>query len=253
MWPVSQDGDRRGTRLGVAFALSLVCHALALLAAPGWRVESRLAPPIIVTMVDRGSGHDGGNGSDALAAATEPMTAPAPVVPVAKKAAPRRVAPTRRAVPGSRAHASRTEATTALVAAAASSVIDTGDGAVARAGSGAVGAGNDGGGLGSGGHGNGGGAGSDGLRVFCRDCPIPDYPGRARRQGWQGTVDVALAIGRDGAVEAARVGRSSGYPTLDEVALEVARQSRFKVPAAGDGLRGQLRYRFVLDETAARR
>jgi protein TonB len=238
--------------LGAAFALSLLCHALALLVAPGWRSESRLAPPIIVTMVDRGSGHDGGNGSDALAAAPEPMTAPAPVVPVAKKAAPRRVAPTRRAVPG---RASRTETTTALVAADPSPVGAAGDGAVARAGSGAVGAGNDGGGLGSGGHGNGGGAGagSDGLRVFCRDCPTPDYPGRARRQGWQGTVDVELAIGRDGAVEAARVGRSSGYPTLDEVALEVVRRSRFVVPAGGNGLRGQLRYRFVLDETAARR
>jgi protein TonB len=97
------------------------------------------------------------------------------------------------------------------------------------------------------------GTGSDGLRAFCARCPAPEYPSRARRQGWQGTVDVALAIGADGSVAEAHVERSSGHPALDDVALDVARQSRFAVPAGGDGLRGQLRYRFVLDATAARR
>ncbi len=106
-----------------------------------------------------------------------------------------------------------------------------------------------------GGHGRGttDGAGSDGIRALCASCPAPEYPSRARRQGWQGTVDVALAIGGDGAVADARVERSSGFPALDEVALEVARQSRFAIPAGGVGLHGQLRYRFVLDATAARR
>ncbi len=108
-------------------------------------------------------------------------------------------------------------------------------------------------GPGTGGGTGGSGGGSDGLRAFCTRCPAPDYPSRARRQGWQGTVDVDLEIGGDGVVAAARVGRSSGYPSLDAVALDVARASRFTVPAGGDGLRGQLRYRFVLDATADRR
>jgi TonB family protein len=108
-------------------------------------------------------------------------------------------------------------------------------------------------GRGGAGVGSGAGGGSDGLRAFCARCPAPVYPGRARRQGWQGTVDVELVIGRGGAVEAARIGRSSGYPTLDDVALAVARESRFTVPTDGAGLRGELRYRFVLDATAAER
>jgi TonB family protein len=105
--------------------------------------------------------------------------------------------------------------------------------------------------VGAGGGTGGGSGGSDGLRAYCRECPAPEYPGRARRQGWQGSVDVALTIARDGSVADARVGRSSGYPTLDEVALAAARRSRFAT--ASDGLHGELRYRFVLDETAARR
>ena len=116
------------------------------------------------------------------------------------------------------------------------------------------------GGIGGGGAGRGtggaGSGGSDGLRALCASCPAPEYPGRARRQGWQGTVDVELAIAPDGSVREARVGRSSGYPALDDVAVDVARRSRFTVPAGGEGpggLRGQLRYRFVLDATAASR
>ncbi len=57
-------------------------------------------------------------------------------------------------------------------------------------------------------------------------------------------------IGSSGTVEEARIGRSSGYPALDEVALGAARESRFAVPGGGTGRRGQLRYRFVLDPGA---
>lgn len=92
----------------------------------------------------------------------------------------------------------------------------------------------------------------DDLRAWCRDCPTPDYPARARRQGWQGTVDVQLRVGRDGAVEHAEVGRSSGFAVLDAAAVTVARRSRFWV-SSGEGLRGQLRYRFVLEEAQAHR
>src|SRR5207245_4605695 len=58
------------------------------------------------------------------------------------------------------------------------------------------------------GDGNGPGNGGD-LRASCASCPIPEYPARARREGWQGTVDVDLRLGPDGAVEEASIGRRS--------------------------------------------
>jgi TonB family protein len=217
-------------RFVAAFAVSIACHALGLMLARGWRVESLPSRPLVVTMVERGRGDDGEGGAGAAAAALAPVPA-AFAAPAVTKVAPPHASQRRRAL-------SRREAAASPAA--------------VGGGSGALGAGNGGSALGSA-AGNGNGSGSDGLRAFCRSCPTPDYPVRARRQGWQGTVDVELAIGRDGAVQEARVGRSSGYPTLDEVALGVARESRFAMSAGGDGLRGQLRYRFVLDETAARR
>jgi TonB family protein len=246
-WPATGDGDGRGVRLA-ALAFSLLSHAVVLLGARGWRVEAPLVPrPLIVTMLARGSGDDGGAGAAASAPRAESV-APASVVAAAAKPVPRPPAPARRAAPRARAVAAQPEPGAAVAPSAEGGEI--GSAGMGR-GAGAAGAGSGAGAPGSGGDGRGGG--NDGLRAFCRRCPVPDYPGRARRQGWQGTVDVELAIGRDGGVQAARVGRSSGYPTLDEVALEVARQSRFAVPDGGDGLRGELRYRFVLDETAARR
>jgi len=97
--------------------------------------------------------------------------------------------------------------------------------------------------------------GSVDLRAFCNSCPVPDYPARARRRGWQGTVDVELRVGPDGAVEQANVGRSSGYALLDHAAVSVARRSRFWLADGAGlaaGLRGQLRYRFVLEGANSR-
>ncbi len=104
---------------------------------------------------------------------------------------------------------------------------------------------------GSGAEGGGGGSGGGDLRTRCASCPTPSYPARARRQGWQGTVDVALHVGADGAVETAQVGRSSGFALLDAAAVEVARRSRFHVAERTPGLHGVLRYRFVLQEPRA--
>lgn len=251
-WPASPDGDRRRARLLTALGVSLLCHTLVLLGARGWQVESRPSPWLVVTMVERGGGGDEGSAGAAppLAPAVAASAAMTKAVPLP---AERRQVPLRRVHATAPATVARPPTATVLASAAS-----TADGSLAAAsgapttvgdGSGALGAGSGGGTPGSG---RGSGGGSDGLRTFCRDCPAPEYPSRARRQGWQGTVDVELAIGHDGAVQEARLRRSSGYPALDEVALGVARQSRFALSAGGDGLRGQLRYRFVLDETAAR-
>jgi TonB family protein len=243
MWPASESEPSRGLRLSAALAVSLACHALALVAVRGWRPDARLGSPLVVTMLERGRG----GGTDA--SGTEPPPAAMPVVPVPAPAPPpivRRVAERPRAAaapPPSR------EVTRAPSSDVASVVPSSAEVAVAGGEGGepsTVGAGIRGGGTE-------GAGGADGLRTHCQHCPAPDYPSRARRQGWQGIVDVTLTITGDGTVDEAHVDRSSGYPALDEAALAVARTSRFTVFGDGGGLHGQLRYRFVLDETAARR
>jgi TonB family protein len=243
-WPESTGGGRR---VVAALVVSLLCHALALALARGWRGDARPAAPLVVTMLERGRGSDDAAAGAAAAGAAPPSAAraaPPPLPARAARAEPR----AKRAVPRRAPHAiaERVVADPAASASAAQSADTTG---AAHGGTGTSAAGS---GAGAG-RGAGNGNGADGLRAFCADCPAPDYPSRARRQGWQGAVDVALAIGADGAVTVARVERSSGYPALDDVALDVARRSRFALPAGGAGLRGQLRYRFVLDATAARR
>ena len=51
------------------------------------------------------------------------------------------------------------------------------------------------------------------------------YPEAARARGEQGTVRLALTIGRSGHVMSAHIVRSSGSSTLDQAALEMARSA----------------------------
>lgn len=51
------------------------------------------------------------------------------------------------------------------------------------------------------------------------------YPEAARARGEQGTVRLALTIGRSGHVTSARIVGSSGSATLDQAALEMARNA----------------------------
>lgn len=51
------------------------------------------------------------------------------------------------------------------------------------------------------------------------------YPEAARARGEQGTVRLALTIGRNGRVTSARVIGSSGSPALDQAALQMARSA----------------------------
>jgi protein TonB len=68
----------------------------------------------------------------------------------------------------------------------------------------------------------------------------------ARARGWEGTVDVGLAVRADGGVDAARVRRSSGYGLLDRAAVEAARRSRFQPAPTAEPVRGFIEYRFQL-------
>jgi len=50
------------------------------------------------------------------------------------------------------------------------------------------------------------------------------YPPLARRNGWEGRVELLLALDHDGGIHALRVARSSGYAILDEDALETVKR-----------------------------
>jgi protein TonB len=60
--------------------------------------------------------------------------------------------------------------------------------------------------------------------------PAPAYPAASRRLGEQGRVLLDVYIQPDGRVGEIRVKQSSGYPRLDEAALDAVRRWRY-VPA----------------------
>ena len=55
----------------------------------------------------------------------------------------------------------------------------------------------------------------------------PPYPQFAREQGWEGTVVLRLVINREGSVSSAKPRESSGYPLLDESAVQSVEQWTF--------------------------
>ena len=259
--------DRRetsisGVRVAAAMAVSLACHAVVALALAGQGVRSAAVGPrstILVRVLGDAevSGPAGGGaGEPARGAAAAPAVfAPPEPDRVAAAPPPEGPRPVARRPPSVPRLAREPRAPVKKEASSSVEESAIATGAAGAESRGNAGPGGSGAGSGSGGGDGlgGGGGGADGLRAWCGSCPIPEYPPRARRQGWQGTVDVELRVSGDGTVEQARVGRSSGFALLDSAAVTVARRSRFRLPEGGDGLRGQLRYRFVLEEAVAER
>lgn len=62
-----------------------------------------------------------------------------------------------------------------------------------------------------------------------RTIPIV-YPRIARKSGWEGTVRIRVVVQPDGAPGSIQVRKSSGYPVLDEAAVEAVSEWRF-IPA----------------------
>ncbi len=56
----------------------------------------------------------------------------------------------------------------------------------------------------------------------------PDYPALARQAGLEGNVWVKALVDRNGDVKDARVQKSSGTPSLDEAAIQAAKQCKYK-------------------------
>lgn len=71
------------------------------------------------------------------------------------------------------------------------------------------------------------------------------YPAQAMEKGWEGRVEIHLAIGSNGMTQSFRVKTSSGFQLLDDTALDMVRKARgiVQIPPA---LRGR---EFVVDVT----
>jgi TonB family protein len=74
----------------------------------------------------------------------------------------------------------------------------------------------------------------------------PEYPVRARREGWQGTVVVQVVLSSNGTIKSLNVLKSSGYDILDRAAVEAIKGWQFSsnVP---EGCEGKITMRFVLE------
>ena len=63
----------------------------------------------------------------------------------------------------------------------------------------------------------------------------PPYPSAAIRFGEEGNLEIEVLVARNGRVADARIARSSGYPRLDQAALEEARRGWRLKPGTVDG------------------
>lgn len=66
------------------------------------------------------------------------------------------------------------------------------------------------------------------------DNPPPDYPGAARRMGYEGVVILAARVSPEGRPVSIAVTESSGHPILDRAAMRAVRGWSFR-PAVRDG------------------
>ncbi len=64
--------------------------------------------------------------------------------------------------------------------------------------------------------------------------PRPEYPGLARRRGYQGTTILEVLVGRTGRVMGIRVLKSSGYRILDDAAVDSVKTWLFEPGTKGD-------------------
>lgn len=66
------------------------------------------------------------------------------------------------------------------------------------------------------------------LLVSPESCTAPEWPKEARRYEVEGITVLHFQIGEDGAIEGAKVGRTSSWKLLDEAALQSLVKCRFK-------------------------
>lgn len=62
----------------------------------------------------------------------------------------------------------------------------------------------------------------------------PPYPHIAKEQGWEGTVVLRINVNRKGTVEKLKVQKSSGFPSLDQSAVQAVKTWRFEPAKDGE-------------------
>lgn len=72
------------------------------------------------------------------------------------------------------------------------------------------------------------------ARPLYRTNPSPEYPGIARKRGYQGNIVLSVLVRRDGTVGDLKVLSSSGYPVLDRAAVAAVKHWLFE-----PGMRGE--------------
>jgi periplasmic protein TonB len=253
-------------RTALFFLISAALHAAAL-AYPAL-LKTQAAPPIAVTLVE--SGEEGGGGGEKSPAAEKPAGAQAkrPIAapqrtnraPAVAEARAQREAVTLAApaepiflpiVPSDASGAIEVPARAADAAIALPAAAPSGGGLSIASAANNGGGGGSGDGIASGsGDGTGSGAGrgagngtgdgnGNGAARFVQAnylvCPKADYPEAARREGWQGTVMVEVAVDEEGRPKSSRVYQSSGFAALDRAALDnVQRRCRFHPARRGE-------------------
>jgi len=78
---------------------------------------------------------------------------------------------------------------------------------------------------------------SEVQRVASQVLDQRDYPKDARGKDWQGTTQIEVRYAAAGYIQSIVVGESSGYPPLDDTALQIARNMR--LPNAPEELRSR--------------
>ena len=79
----------------------------------------------------------------------------------------------------------------------------------------------------------------------------PPYPHFAREQGWEGTVVLRIRVNQQGSVESVKTRKSSGFPILDDSAIQSVKTWRFEPAKDGEfplAATVDLPIRFDLDE-----
>lgn len=79
----------------------------------------------------------------------------------------------------------------------------------------------------------------------------PPYPQFAREQGWEGTVVLRIRVNQGGSVDLVKTQKSSGFPILDESAVQSVKSWKFEPAKDGEfsiSSTVDLPIRFDLDE-----
>jgi TonB family protein len=243
------------------FFVSTALHAAAL-AYPALFLDSRAAAPVIVTVLEEAGGNGIGESGRPSAVPKKPMHATQKSAPEPRREQPGAKAEPAVAEPAQAVELPQTvpepfvpqEVPGAIVIAARQGDItgaaekfspSGGSGANAIRASGSGGAGNASGGTGGNSFGNGSGnregdgrgnAGARSANVSYDYCPKVEHPEVARREGQEGTVRLKVLVDKDGKPKSLEVSRSSGFPLLDQAAVDTVKGCRFH-PAWSGGQR----------------